>query len=347
MIALTEMSSKRLVGAGIAVAFAAAALALAFVVLRGNEQDDVAGDLIAYGCKEPKIRWYAICVIKTDGTGQRRLTKKLETTDPVWSPDGRRIVFTRNEDIGDSTLFTSDDIFVIDADGGSVKRLTPETVGQSSGQPSWSADGTQIVYVHGMSVNSAVPSRFGGLFVMNDDGGDVRRLTTGRTDNDPSWSPDGREIVYAHGENLSSPEDSNTDVYVVSAGGGPPRALTQTPMLEWGPVWSPDGSKIAFMSTTNLSPFGISKMNVEVMNRDGTGRRRVLTYDFLGSPRRLSWSPDATSLAVETTSDAGCAELSLLDLASGRLRKLAPCTRPREEAVSPNWQPDQQDDSSS
>src|SRR5687768_5911628 len=98
------------------VAVVVAIGATAWYMLRADDPPE-RGDLLAYSCKEPGNDWYAICVMKSDGTEKRRLTSRLTTSDPAWSTDGRRIAFTRNEDVGESTTFTDDDVFVMDADG--------------------------------------------------------------------------------------------------------------------------------------------------------------------------------------------------------------------------------------
>jgi Tol biopolymer transport system component len=65
----------------------------------------------------------ALCVINADGTGLRSLTAvraKVEAMSPLWSPDGRRIVFSEHD-------YSQADIreraYVIDADGTHKTRL--------------------------------------------------------------------------------------------------------------------------------------------------------------------------------------------------------------------------------
>jgi Tol biopolymer transport system component len=82
--------------------------------------------------------WFAVCVIRADGTERRRLTTRLKGSTPAWSPDGRRIAFTRNEDIGEYTTFSDDDVFVMDADGDNIRQLTRERDGRHAGRPTWS-----------------------------------------------------------------------------------------------------------------------------------------------------------------------------------------------------------------
>ena len=122
------------ISAGAVVALIAIGVS-AYVLLSDHPLPRGTGEVVAYSCKERKNVWYAVCVMKSDGSENRRLTERLTTTDPAWSPDGRQIAFTRNEDVGESTTFTDDDVFVMDADGCNVRQLTPEVNRRSSGQP--------------------------------------------------------------------------------------------------------------------------------------------------------------------------------------------------------------------
>jgi Tol biopolymer transport system component len=244
------MSRRALTAMCAGVALAAIVIGVGVYVLVSDDGLAAgAGDVIAYSCKERKNVWYAVCLMNTDGTEKRRLTEQLTTTDPAWSPDGRRIAFTRNEGVGEYTTFTDDDVFVMDADGDNVQQLTPEADGSSSGQPAWSPDGQAIVYVRGPSIASAVvsatPLAFGELHVMEADGSKRERLTRGEPDAAPAWSPDGRDIVFVRGHDLNKPR-GDMDLFVVDAAGGTPRRLTHTPhSLETAPAWSPDGTRIA------------------------------------------------------------------------------------------------------
>jgi Tol biopolymer transport system component len=315
---------------------------VAYLLLR---DDDVVarGDLIAYSCKEQKNDWFAICVMRSDGTEKRRMTSQLATTDPAWSADGRRIAFTRNEDVGEFTTFTDDDVFVMDADGGDLEQLTPERDGSTSGQPAWSPDGREIVFVRGPSVASAVSAatatRFGSLLVMRPDGSVVRRLTRGEPDAAPAWSPDGREIAFVRGHDLNR-QSGDADLFVMDAAGGEPRRLTNSPAaFETAPAWSPDGSRIAFARGVDQSPYD-GKAAIFVVNRDGTGERLVLEHQLYSyTSYGLSWSPDGRTLAFETSPNRLCSAVALVPVDGGPVRRLTSCKRPSQGALAPAWQP--------
>jgi Tol biopolymer transport system component len=79
-----------------------------------------------------------------DGSGSRRIFN--DGFSPVYSPDGSRVALVRRveeygEDQGEST-----DLFVVDADGTGIRRLT-RTPGLTELSPSWDPSGERLVYV--------------------------------------------------------------------------------------------------------------------------------------------------------------------------------------------------------
>ena len=134
------------------------------------------------------------------------------------------------------------------------------------------------------------------LFVMDADGGHVRRLAgTPRQDSRPDWSPDGSQIVF----------DTYGDVWVVSVHDG---ELTRLPLgairFSHGPAvdptWSPDGRWIL---VTRFSP-GIGSGGhlfavPWVMRSDGTGEYPLFPSKKPYGIFKLdpSWSPDGHSIA--------------------------------------------------
>ena len=335
------MSRPRVLVRVLVVAGLVTASVFAVVLLRSSDPDPVSGELIAYGCKEPKNPWYAVCVASVDATQKRRLTENLPTTDPAWSPDGRQLAFTRNEDVGESTTFTFDDVFVMGADGSDVQQVTADEEDLWSGQPTWSPDGQELAYVRGESIASTVSSKYGELYRIGLDGDGMRPLTTGQPDTDPDWSPDGRRIVFVRGVSLSSFTEANDDLYVLEVDTGQVRQLTHTPpgTFEAAPAWSPDGARIAFVRTTRRSQFD-GTASLHVIDRDGTHERRLPAYElFADSPYSVAWSPDGRSIAFETSSMIGCTSISVVDVSTGSRHAVTTCARPREATVAPAWQP--------
>jgi len=85
-----------------------------------------------YGCGLQycsEVNDYEVIVIYADGSGRKRLTNNVfHDVSPVWSPNGRRIVFASDRD-GDY------EIWKMMADGSSQTQLTFNTVGDRS--PDW------------------------------------------------------------------------------------------------------------------------------------------------------------------------------------------------------------------
>jgi Tol biopolymer transport system component len=251
-------------------------------------------------------RTRAIYVVNADGSGQRRL--RSNSQGPVWSPDGRKIAFTaRGPGKGNGG-----DLYVMNADGSDERNLT-RTPGTDD-RPAWSPDGRKIAFGSYRDGNWEV-------YVMNADGSDQRNLTpdpaTDSRFGPPAWSPDGRKIAFA------SERDGNSEVYVMNADGSGQRNLTRTPGGEIFPAWSPDGRRVAFVSGPQR------RSGIYVVNADGSGTRRLA--------RRGSepvWSPDGRKIAFTGPGS----EIYVVNADGSGQRAL---TRTPRANASPRWSPGQ------
>jgi TolB protein len=141
----------------------------------------------------------------------------VRDSNPVWSPDGRRIVFESNWQL-----------WVMNADGSAQRRLTRN--GARNLAPAWSPDGRRIAFERRIGrvqstswCSGCGTAKFFEVWVMNADGSGQQRLTRTRTRNlAPSWSPDGRKIAFV------SKRDGQAEIYVMNPDGSGQRNLSRT-----------------------------------------------------------------------------------------------------------------------
>lgn len=148
--------------------------------------------------------------------------------DVVWSPDGRRLAFSRYDAPGayDEKNWT---VWTADRDGGN-----PRVALRGAVYVCFSPDGKRL----------ATGMLFDGdweIVTARTDGTDVRRLTHRAGDDHlPAWSPDGRFLIY------TAKVDGNVDLYRISVDGGEARRLTRDPAGDYNPAFSPDGRRVVF-----------------------------------------------------------------------------------------------------
>jgi Tol biopolymer transport system component len=277
---------------------------------------------------------YELYVMNADGSGKRRLARSplagndgLFRAVPAWSPDGRKLVFAiqlrGSAGLCHRAGACNDEIFVINADGSGLRRLTRNAV--PDGHATWSPDGRKIAFLSWRAGTGA------DVFVMNADGSDQRNLTR-KPGNEvgPEWSPDGRKLVFTGvptGQPLwvggsRSASGPYRDVYVMNADGSDQRNLTQTrDAEEYAAAWAPDGRTIAFAAYDGRSN------RIFVINADGSGKR-ALTHKI--TETFMSWSPDGRKIAFFDAS------ISVVNADGSGLRRLA-----RNVAFhGPSWSPD-------
>jgi WD40-like Beta Propeller Repeat len=153
-------------------------------------------------------------------TGNRHRTCQGNDDSPRWSPDGLRIVFERQNMSPDGGVsWDSAALFVVDADGGNLRRVTP--TGLYAFNPSWSPDGTRLAYVNQTDVVNAdgtsVVDMKTDIYTIGVDGTGATRLTDDGASAWPNWTADGR-LVLVH---LTGGNDaSGFEHWVMDADGG-------------------------------------------------------------------------------------------------------------------------------
>ncbi|HEY0320053.1 MAG TPA: S8 family serine peptidase [Pyrinomonadaceae bacterium] len=109
-------------------------------------------------------------VMNTDGSNRTQLTNITGSKVAArWSPDGKKIAFAN---YGVPTTATSE-IYVMNADGSGLTRIT---TGAFDSLPTWSPDGSMIMFV-----------RSDKFYVMNADGTNPQYIYTTRTPKNISW----------------------------------------------------------------------------------------------------------------------------------------------------------------
>jgi TolB protein len=210
---------------------------------------------------------------------------------------GKKAETNLEKKLPQSILFTSMrnghvQLVLLDANGRDTKELTNTSVNNT--YPAWSPDGKQIVFASQDALGK-------GLFLMDADGKNERRLTHGN-DTGAAWSPDGTKITYTHYlrsaktrlmtielDDPAAVRNTNgtglsTTVSIVSS-------LTDGSAYDADPAWSPDGKTIAFGSDRKRG------WRLYLMNPDGTNVRDLTEWDNFGGNVYPAWSPDGKRIA--------------------------------------------------
>ena len=221
---------------------------------------------------------WEIYVMDDDGGNRENLSNHpVDDQDPDWSPDGTKIAFVSNRDLG------IEQIYVMDADGTNQIRLTYGP--RRKRDPDWSPDGQKIAFT--VLPDWSKDDWFPHIAVMDANGNNPERFEDQASE--PSWSPDGGEIAFV------SWRDGLKQIYVIGADGEGLERVTHDLVGKWGPSFSPDGRRIAYMAPHE----GVAQ--IYAMGADGDNIKR-LTHNP-GNHYDPTWSPDGKRIAYMSSNN--------------------------------------------
>jgi len=246
--------------------------------------------------------------LKPKGQPQRLTALNRQAASPIWTSDGRAILFTRHETAGSHSfwriniandrnivpipiptdnsvaltlsfqgkrLVYSRDASVANVWGYQPDRFANRRVSSTRSwiTSTWTEDNPQFSPDGQQIAYESVRSGRSEIWICDRDGLHSRQLTSleSITSSFARWSPDGKSIVF------QSRPQSSAHLYIVDASGGKPRQLTSGPGNEISPSWSHNGKWIYFASR-------------------GTGENQIWRMPANGGPatqmtKRSAWCP--------------------------------------------------------
>ncbi|WP_445778107.1 amidohydrolase family protein [Shewanella sp.] len=215
---------------------------------------------------------------------------------PVYSPDGKYIAFTSDEDGGDN-------IWVMNADGSNPHPVTKETF-RLLNSPAWSPDSQYLVARKHFTGTRSLGA--GEVWMYHVAGGEGVKLTERPNEQkdlgEPAYSPDGRYIYFSQdatpGKTFHYSKDSVKGIYKIK------RYDTQTGDIEVliegtggaiRPTPSPDGKTLAYIKRDGFQSTLYSldlKSGEETKLYDKLDRDMQETWAIHGVYPTMSWTKD-------------------------------------------------------
>jgi TolB protein len=190
--------------------------------------------------------------------------EKGNNSAPAWSPDGSKIAVTLSK-TGNTQ------IFIANADGSGLRRLTNSSGSTIDTEPQFSADGKYIFFT---SDRSGGPQ----IYRMSVNGGEAQRVTFGSSYNiSPRISADGKTLAY-----ISRRDGGAFQLFVLDLETRQEQRLSDTTSDD-SPSFAPNGKYILYATQNG------GRRSLAVASTDGRVKQRLSIQ--AGNIKEPTWGP--------------------------------------------------------
>ena len=224
-----------------------------------------------------------------------------------FSPDGRRLAFTRSVD-------DESQLFLLPTTGGEAVQLSEHET--SIGSYAWSEDGSKIIFVAteprtdeeekareagydaifvDEGPNGQQSGNWNNLWLIEVESGAERRLTdTDHRIGSFSVAPNGDRILFTSRIENRRNQQNLSEIQLLEVETGTIRQLTDNSAPEGRLSWAPDGRSFAYTARTD-GEWELLLDKIWVMDPDGGGRR-IVSGAFDGNIGNFVWASDASAI---------------------------------------------------
>ena len=303
-----------------------------------------------------------------DGSPAKRLTQyDGKDTDPMWSPDGKKIYFLSDRD-------GVTNVWVMPTSGGEARKVSNFTT-DGAAFASISRDGSVIACclngrLYTVDTRTGETTRVDVFAPADVKENNVEPKTYTSKASEMALSPDGQQIAFV----------VRGEVFAMKRTGGEAMRLTSNAARDYGLAWSPDSRKLAFVSdrrgtrdifvmesadrrepmlaksrlrkitplaTSEAEEFSpkwspdssriaylVDRGDLWVMNPDGSGKRMLAKGPDI---RSIGWSPDSRWIACSKDVGYWITDIFIISVKSGKMHNI---TQSASQDYMPVWSPD-------
>jgi len=226
-------------------------------------------------------------------------------SNPVWSPDGSRLAFQRDQSL-----------WVMDADGDPQQMVAGPNVFGATYQ--WSPNGTYLAYQAVDPTDSFYPI---GLFVVNVTGEALSHPISEHYVPWYAWNADGTQIAYVGAE--SRLESYPATIEVVEIDSGKRTVLSSIASSYDSVSWSPDGTQLAILKQYGEGT--VLELTIQASDASQTDTFNISTIledDRLVMLPQIDWSSESILVREHTYAEGTRQSIWLVNPSDGSARQI-------------------------